>query len=76
MKELLKRAKHIVLFILAISFFGCDDDDDSNLPEVISAFTFTLNEDTGTVTFINISEAGDSFKWDFGDGTTSSEIDP
>ncbi len=63
--------------LLALSFFGCDDDDNStDLPEVVAGFTHTQNEDTGTVTFINISEKANSYKWDFGDGTTSTEINP
>ncbi|MBS9462245.1 carbohydrate binding domain-containing protein [Flagellimonas sp. 389] len=76
MKELLNKAKYLVLFTLAISFFGCDDDDEGTLPEVISSFTFTLDEDAGIVTFINISEEAQTYAWDFGDGTTSSEINP
>ena len=45
-------------------------------PDVTSAFTYTVNEDTGTVTFINISEDAKTYLWNFGDGTTSTEINP
>ncbi|MEM9648851.1 MAG: PKD domain-containing protein [Bacteroidota bacterium] len=77
MKLLLKRAKILSLLILAISFLGCEEDDEGNiLPAVLAGFTFDLNEETGTVSFINISENADSFEWDFGDGTSSTEIDP
>ncbi|SHG21375.1 PKD domain-containing protein [Flagellimonas flava] len=77
MKLLLKRAKILSLLILAISFLGCEEDDEGNiLPAVLAGFTFDLNENTGTVSFINISENADSFEWDFGDGTSSTEIDP
>ncbi|WP_422859593.1 immunoglobulin-like domain-containing protein [Flagellimonas sp. S174] len=77
MKQLLNKAGILSLIILAISFLGCEDDDDANgLPEVVAAFTQTQIENTGVVSFINISENADSFEWDFGDGTTSTEIDP
>lgn len=75
MKLLLKNIKIISILILAISFLGCEEDD-TLLPEVISSFSFTLNEDTGTVTFLNISEKARTYLWDFGDGTSSTEINP
>jgi len=75
MKLLLKKAKLISIFILAISFLGCDDEE-SQLPAVSSAFTYTINENTGTVTFINISEDARTYLWTFGDGRTSTEINP
>ena len=54
MKQLLKIAKKISIFILAISIFGCVNDDEP-LPEVIAGFTHTINQETGTVIFINTS---------------------
>ncbi|QLG46214.1 immunoglobulin-like domain-containing protein [Costertonia aggregata] len=75
MEHLIKKAKLIAILICAISFHGCEDDD-VILPKVIADFTFTLNEDTGTVTFLNTSEDASKYVWDFGDGTTSSEINP
>ncbi|WP_052188139.1 PKD domain-containing protein [Cellulophaga sp. Hel_I_12] len=75
MKLLLKKAKLISIFILAISFLGCDDEE-SQLPAVSAAFTYTINENTGTVTFINISEDARTYLWTFGDGRTSTEINP
>ncbi|NAS11475.1 carbohydrate binding domain-containing protein [Poritiphilus flavus] len=76
MRLLLRKAKIYTLLILAISFIGCEDDDEVVLPEVIAGFTFTLNQQSGTVTFINISEEAQSFLWNFGDGDTSTEINP
>ncbi|UJH67530.1 PKD domain-containing protein [Allomuricauda sp. SCSIO 65647] len=71
------KARILFVMILAMSFLGCEDDDDANkLPEIIARFTQTFIEDSGTVTFINLSENADSFEWNFGDGTTSTEIDP
>ena len=63
MKQFLKKAKLITLFILAIiSFQGCDDDD-TLLPKVIADFTYTLNESTATITFINTSEQASKYEW-------------
>ena len=76
MKQLLKKAKQISILILALSLISCNNDDDANLPEVVAGFTYTLNIDTGTVTFINISESSRTYLWAFGDGTNSTEINP
>ncbi len=75
MKHLLKRIKQISVLILAVAFIGCEDDD-VVLPKVVAGFTYTVNADTGTVTFLNISEQGDSYAWDFGDNTASTLINP
>ncbi len=75
MKQLLKKAKFIAIFVLAISYLGCEDVA-SIFPTVTSAFTYTVNEETGTVTFINISEEASTYFWDFGDGDSSVEINP
>ncbi|MBQ0732960.1 PKD domain-containing protein [Aquimarina celericrescens] len=76
MKQLIKKTNVIWLLFIAVAFFGCEDDDDANLPQVIASFAQTINEDTGIVSFINLSENADSYTWDFGDGTTSTEINP
>lgn len=75
MKELIRKAKQLALLLLVISFVGCEDDD-AELPKVIAGFTYTLNENTGTVTFINVSENASEFQWSFGDGDSSEEINP
>ena len=75
MKQLINRTKIIWLFILAVSFIGCEEDE-ANLPKVVASFAHTINEDTGTVSFINLSENADSYNWDFGDGTSSTEVNP
>ncbi len=77
MKLLLKNIKILSVLILAISFLGCEEDDEgTSLPEVVAGFTQTIIQDSGTVSFINISENAQNFEWDFGDGTSSTEIDP
>jgi hypothetical protein len=75
MKQLLKKIKQISMLLLVISLIGCENDD-TLLPEVISSFTHTINADTGTVTFINTSVNSKNYFWTFGDGTSSTEINP
>jgi len=75
MKKLIKKAKQISILILAIALVGCQDDDTA-LPKVVAGFTYTVNLDTGTVTFINISENSRTHLWNFGDDTNSTEINP
>ncbi len=76
MKELIERTKILWLFVIAISFVSCENDDDAVLPELVASFAHTINEDTGAVSFINLSENADTYSWDFGDGTSSTEINP
>ncbi|MDO5978887.1 PKD domain-containing protein [Flavivirga spongiicola] len=75
MKKLLGTLKQIAVLILAIAFIGCEDDD-VVLPKVVAGFTYTVNIDTGTVTFINISENANTYTWDFGDNSTSTLNNP
>lgn len=75
MKQLTTKFKLVSVFVLAL-LLGCESDDSILLPTILSNFTFTLDEDTGTVEFINISEKATSYQWDFGDGDTSTEINP
>lgn len=78
MKKLLEMSRLLPFLILAVSavtFLGCEEDD-AELPEVTAGFTYTLNEDTGAVTFLNTSENASKYMWDFGDGRTTTEINP
>jgi hypothetical protein len=75
MKNLTKGINLFALVIMAFAFFGCEDDDVA-IPKLEVIFTKTINQDTGTVTFINASSNAESFNWDFGDGTGSTEINP
>ncbi len=62
-------------FALATFLTGCIDDTEK-LPKVVAAFTYKVNEDTGTVQFFNVSERATKFLWAFGDNTTSTEKEP
>ncbi|MBT8313050.1 MAG: PKD domain-containing protein [Maribacter sp.] len=74
MKQLLKKAKFLSIFVVAISYLGCEDIENI-FPAVTSGFTYTIT-DQGTVTFINTSEEARTYIWDFGDGDSSTEINP
>ncbi len=74
MKLFLKYAVMSSMFIMAVSLQGCLEEEE--LPKVTAGFTYTANEDTGTVTFLNISDNATKYLWDFGDSQTSKEIDP
>ena len=43
-------------------------------PDPIAEFTYTANE--LQISFLNLSQFGDEFEWDFGDGSSSNEMDP
>ncbi|TXD81967.1 PKD domain-containing protein [Subsaximicrobium wynnwilliamsii] len=75
MKNIIKGIKIVFMLSLAFSFSGCDDDDE-NLPKIEALFTHTINQEAGVVTFINASSNADSYSWDFGDGTASTENNP
>ena len=69
----------LIVFFLCIGsgfiFQSCEDDDDMS-NELVARFTQTINQSTGTVTFINLSENAISYSWNFGDGSSSSFINP
>ena len=72
----MKTQFYFVYFALLSIIFSssCKDDDSSN---VKAGFTYTTTETlAGEVQFLNCSENATSYKWDFGDGETSTEKDP
>ncbi|MEL6988688.1 MAG: PKD domain-containing protein, partial [Bacteroidota bacterium] len=76
MKQLIIKNKFFLLLFLAITIFSCEKEIDAELPVLVASFTHNINEETGAVSFINLSENADSYSWDFGDGTSSTEINP
>ena len=76
MRQHIKKIKIVWLLVVVTAFFGCQEDDDDNLPKVMASFAQTVDSDTGVVSFLNLSENADDYTWDFGDGTTSTEINP
>jgi hypothetical protein len=75
MNIFIKYTKLMLTFSMMIFFFGCEEDTEQ-LPQVTAGFTFTANQETGTVTFLNTSDKATKYLWEFGDGKTSTEINP
>ncbi|MFN5365308.1 MAG: PKD domain-containing protein, partial [Bacteroidota bacterium] len=70
-KALFKTLPLLMLGLIWVA--GCK----KKTPEVISGFTFTVDAvDFKKVTFTNASQNYSSVSWDFGDGSTSSELNP
>jgi hypothetical protein len=84
MKMLIKYTRILTVFLFALLFTGglslfltgCADDDVTPPPPVVAGFTHTLEDDQGTVRFLNTSENADTYAWNFGDGTSSTEENP
>jgi hypothetical protein len=68
--------KAIAVLFISIAFIGCSEDDVVVRQELSARFTQTINQNTGTVTFINTSSNANTYAWDFGDGTSSTVINP
>lgn len=65
-----------LLSLGCVLFTACGNDDDANSGVQPTAdFAFKIKSDL-TVTFTNNSEDGESYSWDFGDGSTSAEEAP
>ena len=65
-----------LLLLTTVVLTGCEDDDDVAVPLPEARFAHTIDQETGTVTFINASENAVSYSWDFGDGSSSALINP
>ncbi len=75
MKLFLKCTKLTLMFSILIFFVGCENKDEQPL-KVTAGFTYTANQESGTVTFVNISTNATAYLWDFGDGETSTQSSP
>lgn len=73
-----KSIKILSLLFTLISFVACDNsnDDAVNKKELVAKYTFVKELMPGKVSFINTSENANSFVWNFGDNTTSTNQNP
>jgi PKD repeat protein len=60
----------VALVIVALTMASCKEEPVMPTPD----FTFVISDKT--VTFTNTSTDADSYSWDFGDETTSTEVNP
>lgn len=72
----MNKFKAISALFVALTVLGCSEDDVAAEKKLSAGFTQTINQNTGTVTFINTSTEAYSYEWDFGDGTSSTLINP
>lgn len=75
---IMKVSTRLLIALLAIFLFSCDDDDDPSGPTPVPSFTQDrlIIEAGETVTFTNTTTDGASYSWDFGDGGTSTSESP
>ncbi|MDK2909062.1 MAG: hypothetical protein PWR20_629 [Bacteroidales bacterium] len=72
----------VLLFLLIMATFACnkknDPNPDPNIFTPIASFDYTLTPMGNVVraTFTNTSQNADTYQWDFGDGTTSTQANP
>ncbi|MEP6682060.1 MAG: PKD domain-containing protein [Parafilimonas sp.] len=62
----------IVAVIAAVNFASCKKDSTKPGPFVF----YSVSVDGATVTFTNKSTGAETYEWDFGDGTTSTDENP
>ncbi|MEM6642263.1 MAG: PKD domain-containing protein [Bacteroidota bacterium] len=68
--------KSILLALVGLCFIGCNNDDENETTLVTASFVTVVDNSTGAISFINLSENAEDYLWDFGDGSTSTEVDP
>lgn len=76
MNKFLFKLLFVSTLILSTVFISCSNDDEMPEPSdtPVAGFTFSANE--LTVTFTNTSIGSNAYNWDFGDGNSSTEINP
>ncbi|HXR84700.1 MAG TPA: PKD domain-containing protein [Hanamia sp.] len=72
MKSLKPLIIYSIIAMIACCFFSCKKDKAQSQVDVI----YTVNVDGLTATFTNQTKGVTTYKWDFGDGATSTEQNP
>lgn len=70
----MKRTITLLALFATVGFASCEKDNLDPRPEVDVMFKTSI--DGYTVNFVNETKGGTSYKWDFGDGNTSTEESP
>lgn len=77
MKKILKITLITLLMgVSNASFYACSDDDKTTEAKVEANLNYTFNEITGAYNFTNMSSNAKTYVWEFGDGATSTEVNP
>ena len=67
----------IIAMIAMIGMFTACEDDEKKAADPFASFQYEVSKDNALkVSFTNTSENAESYKWDFGDGETSTEENP
>ncbi len=72
--------KALYLFAIVALLAGCDKKEDETTTVPVACFTYTAPGSTifvdDVIEFHNCSTDAGSYRWDFGDGSTSTETNP
>lgn len=69
--------KSVLILTVLTATYSCESEEQiMEVPELKATFTQTVDQANAQVSFINLSTSAVSYEWDFGDGTTSTLINP
>ena len=69
--------KSVLILTVLVTTYSCESEEQiMEVPELKATFTQTVDQANAQVSFINLSTSAVSYEWDFGDGTTSTLINP
>ena len=64
----------VAIVATILMFYACSKEESHPKPEAL--FSYTIGGDGRTINFTNESTNATSYTWDFGDGQTSTEVNP
>lgn len=72
-----KHALMLIGLFSMIAMVSCKDDEEEPIEDPIASFQYEISEDNYLqVSFTNFSVNAETYVWTFGDGNTSTELDP
>ncbi|HKO82288.1 MAG TPA: PKD domain-containing protein, partial [Chitinophagaceae bacterium] len=72
MRSIYNKLNFFIALSAVVSLLSCKKDKEEPTLDVV----YTVNVTDYTATFDNQTNGGQSYKWNFGDGTTSTEKSP
>jgi len=70
----MKKILPVMIFALMFLWAGCNKDDDDNI--TLAKFSWTLAPTPGEVNFTNQSTNAETYEWNFGDGSMTTQMNP